>query len=208
MSKFLSKRIRSAVNKKINSVAEIVNLTTEQGKIDLTVKLKGESEPIELCINYGRQKNVICISEVKANREWLNALADIFKEDLSKINLKKISKNVFARIGIKMFLHGKISKVGESKVNEKINRVAEVVNLTIEQGKINLTVRLKGESEPIDLCVNYVLQNDDLCISKVESNKEWLNALADIFMEQYPKIDLKKISKNNKFVKGIIKHFL
>ncbi len=92
-------------------------------------------------------------------------------------------------------------------MNTKINRIAEVLNLKIEQGKINLTAKLKGESELIDLCFNYVLQDDAICISEVKVNKEWLNELAEIFKEKYSKIDLKYISKNE-FVIGIIKRFL
>ena len=92
-------------------------------------------------------------------------------------------------------------------MNAKTNRIAEVLNLKIEQGRIYLTVKLKGETEPIDLSFNYVLQDDVVCVSEVKTNKEWINGLADIFKEKYSKIDLKDISKNET-VKKIIKYLL
>ncbi|MDR1831073.1 MAG: hypothetical protein LBQ76_09925 [Candidatus Fibromonas sp.] len=92
-------------------------------------------------------------------------------------------------------------------MNAKINRIAEVLNLKIEQGKINLTVKLKGETEPMDISFNYVIQDDVICVSEVKTNKEWINGLVDIFKEKYSKIDLKDISKNET-VKKIIKYFL
>lgn len=91
--------------------------------------------------------------------------------------------------------------------DSKINRVAEVLNLKIEQGKINLTAKLKGETELVDLSFNYVLQNGAICISEVKASKEWLNGLADIFKEKYSRIDLKNILKNE-FAVGIIKKLL
>ena len=92
-------------------------------------------------------------------------------------------------------------------MNAKINRIAEVLNLKIEQGRIYLTVKLKGETEPMDISFNYVVQDDVICVSEVKTNKEWINGLADIFKEKYSKIDLKDISKNET-VKKIIKYFL
>jgi hypothetical protein len=92
-------------------------------------------------------------------------------------------------------------------MNAKINRIAEVLSLKIEQGKMYLTVKLKGETEPVNLSFNYVLQDDVVCISEVKANREWMNGLADIFKEKYSKIDLKDISKNET-VKKIIKYLL
>jgi len=92
-------------------------------------------------------------------------------------------------------------------MNDKINRVAEVLDLKIEKGKINLTAQLEGESDCIVIDINYVIQNDYINISKIRTNKKWLDGLAEIFMEKYPKIDLKKHLKN-KFLRYIIKTFL
>ena len=92
-------------------------------------------------------------------------------------------------------------------MNAKANRIAEVLSLKIELGKIYLTAKLKGETEPMDISFNYVIQDDVICVSEVKTNKEWINGLADIFKEKYSKIDLKDISKNET-VKKIIKYFL
>jgi hypothetical protein len=78
-------------------------------------------------------------------------------------------------------------------MNAKANRIAEVLNLKIEQGKIYLTAKLKGETEPIDISFNCVLQDDVVCVSEVKTNREWINGLADIFKEKYSKMDLKDI---------------
>jgi L-rhamnose mutarotase len=75
-------------NPEINRIAEILEIKLKQGKADLTVKLKGETESVTLSFDYSFEENVICIANVKTSREWLNALADVFKERYSKINLK------------------------------------------------------------------------------------------------------------------------
>jgi len=92
-------------------------------------------------------------------------------------------------------------------MNSKINRVAEVLDLKLEDGKINLTAKLKGEAEQIKISVDYVVQNEAICISEVETNREWLCGLWDIFKGKYSKINLSDISKNEFAVK-IIKSLL
>ena len=91
--------------------------------------------------------------------------------------------------------------------NPKINRVAEVLDIKLEQGKINLTAKLKGEAEPINASINYTIQNDILHISEVTTNKEWTNGLWDILKEKYSKINLKDIT-NNEFIIKIIRSLL
>jgi len=92
-------------------------------------------------------------------------------------------------------------------MNVKINRIAEVLSLKIEQGKVNLTAKLKGETEPIEISFDYVFQDNAICISEVKANKEWVNGLADIFKEKYSKIDLKNFPVNGIIMK-VIEHLL
>jgi hypothetical protein len=91
--------------------------------------------------------------------------------------------------------------------NPKISRIAEVLDLKLEQGKMNLRAKLKGETDSINISVDYAIQNNAICVSEVRASKEWVNGLADIFKEKYSKIDLNVISKNG-FVVKILKHLL
>jgi hypothetical protein len=77
-------------NPEINRIAEILEIKLKQGRADLTVKLKGEAEPVSLSLNYSLEENVLCITNIKTSKEWLNALANIFKEKYSKINLSDL----------------------------------------------------------------------------------------------------------------------
>ena len=92
-------------------------------------------------------------------------------------------------------------------MNTKINRIAEVLDVKQEHGRINLTAKLKGETESISISVDYTIQDNIICISEVNANREWVNGLADIFKEKYSKIDLKNISGGG-LVAKIIKHVL
>jgi hypothetical protein len=85
--------------------------------------------------------------------------------------------------------------------NAKVNRVAEILDLKLEQGKINLVARLKGETESINISADYAIQNDAICFSKISSSKEWVNGLADIFKEKIPRINLNSFSKNGLAIK-------
>jgi predicted nicotinamide N-methyase len=89
----------------------------------------------------------------------------------------------------------------------KISRIAEVLDLNLEPGKINIAARLKGEADSISVSANYAIQNNVICISDVMASKEWINGLADIFKEKYSKIDLNVLSKNE-FVVKILKQLL
>jgi hypothetical protein len=100
--KIAAKIIKDKMNKnnKINRIAEILELKLEQGSADLKVKLKGETEQINLSFNYTLEENAICITNFETNKEWLNALADVFKEKYSKISL-----NVFGKDAGKLLKH-------------------------------------------------------------------------------------------------------
>jgi hypothetical protein len=76
-----------------------------------------------------------------------------------------------------------------------ISRIAEILELKLEQGKINIKAKLKGETELVDISLNYAIEGDSLSITQVKTNKEWLNALADIFEDKYSKIDLTGMNK-------------
>jgi hypothetical protein len=77
-------------NPKIKGIAEILEVKLKPGEADLTVKLRGETEPVSLFLNYTLERNVLCITSVKISKEWLNALANIFKEKYSRINLSDL----------------------------------------------------------------------------------------------------------------------
>ena len=72
----------------ISRIAKILELKLEDGKANLTAKLKGECEPINISLNYAFEENAIRLTHVKTNKEWLSELADIFKDKYSTINLK------------------------------------------------------------------------------------------------------------------------
>jgi len=78
-------------------------------------------------------------------------------------------------------------------MNNKINRFAEILELKLKQGGADLTIKLKGETEPVNVSLNFVIEGDYLCISNVETSKEWLNALAEVFKEKYARVHLSGI---------------
>jgi len=100
----------------------------------------------------------------------------------------------------------KKSKIIKEKMKEnpKINRIAEILELKLEKGSVELKAKLKGETESLELSVNYTLKENTICITNVETNKEWLNALAEVFKEKYSEIDTSVFGKNEDKVKGFI----
>jgi len=74
--------------------------------------------------------------------------------------------------------------------NPKINRFAEVLELKLKLGKADLTVKLKGETEPVNISLDYALEENTICITNVITSKEWLNALAEVFKEKYSRVKL------------------
>ena len=82
----------------------------------------------------------------------------------------------------------------------EINRIAEILTLELKKGRVDLTFKLKGETEPINLFLEYTLKENIICITKVESKKEWLNALADIFKEKYSRINTSIFGKSEGIV--------
>jgi len=92
--------------------------------------------------------------------------------------------------------------------NPKINRFAEILEVKLKQGRADLTVKLKGETEPVTLSLNYVLEENTLCITDVETSKEWLNALAEVFKEKYSRISLSDFGIKEGGVKASLVKFL
>jgi len=77
-------------NPKINRFAEILEIKLKQGKADLTVKLKGETEPVNVSLDYALEENTIRITNVITSKEWINALAEVFKEKYSRVKLSDL----------------------------------------------------------------------------------------------------------------------
>jgi len=77
-------------NPEISRFAEILEVKLKQGSVDLTVKLKGETESVNISLNYALEENTICITNIKTSKEWINALADVFKEKYSRIKLSDL----------------------------------------------------------------------------------------------------------------------
>jgi len=98
------------------------------------------------------------------------------------------------------------SKIIKDRMNKnpKINRIAEILELKLEKGSVELKAKLKGETESLELSVNYTLKENTICITNVETNKEWLNALKDIFKEKYSEIDINVFGKHKNKVKSFI----
>jgi hypothetical protein len=86
--------------------------------------------------------------------------------------------------------------------NPIVSRIAEILEVKMEKGKIDLAAKLKGETEPISLAVNYAINGNELRVANVKSNKEWVNGLAEAFKERYSKIDLSRYG----WAVGVVRH--
>jgi hypothetical protein len=73
-------------------------------------------------------------------------------------------------------------------LGKKLNRYCEILDLHIDEihKLIHLTVRPKGEEEPIEIEANYKVKEDNdsltLSITKVRTSREWLTLLANDFL--------------------------
>ena len=92
--------------------------------------------------------------------------------------------------------------------NPKINRFAEVLELKLKLGKADLTVKLKGETEPVNISLDYSLEENTICITNVITSKEWVNALAEIFKKKYSKIKLSDLGIDEGGVKASLVRLL
>jgi len=89
-------------------------------------------------------------------------------------------------------------------MNNKINRFAEILELKLKQGGADLTIKLKGETEPVNVSLDFVIEGDYLCISNVETSKEWLNALVEVFKEKYSRVSLSSFGGMAKFARFLL----
>jgi len=79
--------------------------------------------------------------------------------------------------------------------NPSVNKIAQVLDISLKGGEANLKILLRGETAPISLSLNYAIEGETLRISNVKTNREWLNAMAELFKDEYSKIDLRKYGK-------------
>jgi len=93
--------------------------------------------------------------------------------------------------------------------NPKINRFAEVLEIKLKQGKADLTIKLKGETESINVSLDYALEENAICITNVITSKEWMNALAEIFMKKYSRVKLRDLGIAEDGIRGsLVRLFL
>jgi len=80
----------------VNKIAHILDLNMKSGGADLRILLKGERDPIFLSLDCVLDGETLCVTNVKANKEWVNYLTELFKHKYSRINLGKHGK--YARL--------------------------------------------------------------------------------------------------------------
>jgi len=102
--------------------------------------------------------------------------------------------NFLANAGLKSFLNN----------HKMIKSVAEILEISLKDGDAKSKILLNGETEPVSVTFNYKIYGDTLCITNVNTNKKWLNGLAEIFKDKYAQIDLGKYEG----AAGIAKHLL
>jgi hypothetical protein len=73
----------------VKKVAEVLEICLKDGGAKAKVLLKGETEPTAVSLNYKIYGSTLCVTNVKTSKEWLNGLADIFKERYARIDLSK-----------------------------------------------------------------------------------------------------------------------
>jgi len=102
--------------------------------------------------------------------------------------------NIITNAGLKLFLNN----------HKAVKNVAEVLDISLKDGEARSKILPKGETEPIDVSFNYKIYGDTLCVTNVNTNKKWLNGLAETFRDRYAQIDLGKYEG----VAAIAKHIL
>jgi len=80
--------------------------------------------------------------------------------------------------------------------NFKLKGIGEMLSLNIDNGNIEFEILLKGEEIPIKVEINsFEIENDYILLKEIKTSKEWLNVVAENFLENRKiKID-KKIAK-------------
>jgi len=90
--------------------------------------------------------------------------------------------NFLINAGLKLFLNS----------HKTVKNIAEILDISLKDGKAHSKILLKGEAEPVSVSLNYKIYGDTLCVTNVNTSKEWLTALADAFKDRYAQIDLSK----------------
>jgi len=90
--------------------------------------------------------------------------------------------NFITNAGLKLYLNN----------HKSVKSVAEVLDISLKDGEARSKLLPKGETEPIDVSLNYKIYGDTLCVTNVSASKEWLTALAELFKDKYAQIDLSK----------------
>jgi hypothetical protein len=79
-------------HKDVKRVAEVLDITLKNGDAYLKVLLKGETEPVTVTLNYKIISDTLYIKNVKTSKDWLNSLADMFKDKYAEVNLGKYER--------------------------------------------------------------------------------------------------------------------
>jgi len=79
--------------------------------------------------------------------------------------------------------------------NTAVNKIAQILDISLKKGTANLKILLKGENEPMHVSLNYAFEGKILSVSNVKTDREWLSAMAELFKDRYSKIDLSKHGK-------------
>ncbi|MCL2690201.1 MAG: hypothetical protein FWE57_10205 [Chitinispirillia bacterium] len=73
----------------VKRIGKVMTLKLCAGSMITAVKLRGENELVFITLNYVIKGNEFYITDVTASREWLNALADLFKKRHAKFDMSK-----------------------------------------------------------------------------------------------------------------------
>jgi hypothetical protein len=79
-------------HKDVKRVAEVLDITLKNGDAYLKVLLKGETAPVTVTLNYKIISDTLYIKNVKTSKEWLNSLAEMFKDKYAEVNLGKYER--------------------------------------------------------------------------------------------------------------------
>ncbi|MCL2219295.1 MAG: hypothetical protein FWC23_05205 [Chitinispirillia bacterium] len=83
-------------NQSVSRVAQVLEVSLKSGSAKVRVLLNGEAEPVDISFNYAFEGKTVSVTGVKTNREWLNGLAELFKDKYSSIDISKYG--AFAQI--------------------------------------------------------------------------------------------------------------
>jgi hypothetical protein len=77
-------------HKDVKKVAdEVLDISLKNGKASSKIKLKGESEPLSVSFDYELDGDMLCITNVKTSKAWLDGLAELLKDKYARIDLSK-----------------------------------------------------------------------------------------------------------------------